>query len=65
MAEQRIFFSMLPDGFCGISLTDSCLMLPIKSVSALVGIGGNIEKKPYGCAICRKKDCFKRKEVMS
>ena len=65
VAEQRMFFSMLPDGFCGISLTDSCLMLPIKSVSALVGIGGNIEKKPYGCAICRKKDCFKRKEVMS
>ena len=65
VAEQRMFFSMLPDGFCGISLTDSCLMLPIKSVSALVGIGGNIEKKPYGCAICRKKDCFKRKEVKS
>lgn len=65
VAEQRVFFSMLPDDFCGISLTDSCLMLPIKSVSALVGIGENVEKKPYGCAICRKKDCFKRKEVVS
>lgn len=65
VAEQRMFFSMLPDSFCGISLTDSCLMLPIKSVSALVGIGENVEKRPYGCAICRKKDCFKRKEVMS
>lgn len=63
VAEQRLFFSLLPDKFCGISLTDSCLMLPIKSVSALVGIGKNVEKKPYGCAICRKKDCFKRKEV--
>lgn len=63
VAEQRLFFSKLPDGFCGISLTDSCLMLPVKSVSALVGMGEKVEKKPYGCAICRKKDCFKRKEV--
>lgn len=65
VAEQRVFFSMFPDHFCGISLTESCLMLPVKSVSALVGIGEQVEKKPYGCAICRKKDCFKRKEVKS
>lgn len=65
VAEQRLFFSMLPDGFCGISLTDSCLMLPVKSVSALVGVGKNVKKRPYGCAICKKKDCFKRKEVIS
>lgn len=63
VVEQQLFFSLLPEGFCGISLTDSCLMLPLKSVSALVGIGKNVEKRPYGCAICRKKDCFKRKEV--
>lgn len=63
VVEQRLFFSLLPDKFCGISLTDSCLMLPIKSVSALVGIGKDVEKRPYGCAICKKKDCFKRKEV--
>jgi hypothetical protein len=61
VSEQKLFFSLLPHQFCGISLLDSCLMLPIKSVSALVGIGENIEKKPYGCAICRKKDCFKRR----
>lgn len=61
VAEQQLFFSMLPERFCGIILTDSSLMLPVKSVSSLIGIGKNIEKKPYGCAICRKKDCFKRK----
>lgn len=63
VAEQHLFFSLLPGRFCGITLTGSSLMLPVKSVSALVGIGKEVEKKPYGCAICRKKDCFKRKEV--
>lgn len=61
VAEQQLLFSLLPPAFCGVTLTKSSLMLPIKSVSALVGIGVNIEKKPYGCPICRKKDCFKRR----
>ena len=61
--EQQLLFSLLPPSFCGITLTDSCLMLPIKSVSSLIGIGRNIEKKPYGCSICQRKDCFKKKEI--
>lgn len=65
VAEQQHLFSMLPVKFCGVTLTGSSLMLPVKSISALVGIGSEIEKKAYGCAICRKKDCFKRKEVVS
>lgn len=62
--EQQLLFSLLPQVFCGISLTDSSLMLPIKSVSSLIGIGRNIEKKPYGCSICQRKECFKKKEVL-
>lgn len=62
--EQQLLFSLLPHAFCGISLTDSSLMLPIKSVSSLIGIGRNIERKPYGCSICQRKDCFKKKEVL-
>ena len=61
VSEQQMLFSLFPLSFCGITLTESSLMLPIKSVSALIGIGKDIEKKPYGCAICRKKDCYKRK----
>lgn len=59
--EQQILFSMLPDRFCGVTLTESSLMLPVKSVSAVIGIGKNVVRKPYGCAICKKKDCFKRR----
>lgn len=60
VAEQQQLFSMLLPGFCGVTLTSSSLMLPIKSVSAVVGLGKDITKKPYGCAICRKVDCYKR-----
>lgn len=61
IAEQRILFSLLPTAFCGVTLTESCLMLPIKSVSAVVGIGSTMKKRPYKCALCTKKDCYKRK----
>lgn len=68
ITEQQHFFSLLPKLFCDVHLTSSSLMLPIKSVSTVIGIGETIEKKPYGCAICRKKDCYKRErreEVLS
>ncbi len=61
VSEQKILFSRLPDGFCGVTLTESCLMVPIKSVSAIIGFGRELKKMPYGCAICRKKDCYKRR----
>lgn len=61
VSEQKKLFSLLPDDFCGIHLTDSCLMLPIKSVSSLIGAGMKIQKKAYGCAICKNKNCYKRR----
>lgn len=61
VAEQHVLFSLLPEGFCGVRLCESGLMLPIKSVSAVVGIGPEVERKEYGCALCRKADCFRRK----
>lgn len=46
----------------GIKLTDSFLMMPSKSVSAVMGIS----KKPRhcsveGCEVCTKKDCLYRR----
>lgn len=61
VSEQRMLFSLLPAGFCGVTLTESCLMLPLKSVSSVVGIGPHVEDQPYSCAICRKIDCYRRK----
>ena len=55
LSEQKLLFSLLPDGISGITLTDSCLMLPIKSVSGIVGVGEKAIKRPYGCAVCNMK----------
>lgn len=60
VSEQRKFFALFPEKFCGVSLTESCLMMPIKSISTLMGVGKGMQKKPYGCAICKMKDCYKR-----
>ncbi|MFR2061496.1 MAG: vitamin B12 dependent-methionine synthase activation domain-containing protein [Alistipes sp.] len=61
VTEQHLLFGMLPDRPCGIELTESSLMYPIKSVSGIIGIGSRVERKPYGCTICRNTACYKRR----
>lgn len=58
--EQHKLFSLLPEGFCNISLTESALMVPTKSISGIIGIGKNAKKRAYQCNICKRKDCFRR-----
>lgn len=60
VSDQHNLFSLLPEKFCGISLTESALMIPIKSVSAFVGIGKKVERKDYECSICDIEFCYKR-----
>ncbi len=43
----------------GVTLTDSLLMSPTKSVSAVIGIGA-CKTQGEGCARCDKKDCIYR-----
>lgn len=61
VSDQHTLFSLLPDAPCGVTLNDSSLMSPIKSISGVIALGPEIEKKPYGCAICGKKDCYKNR----
>jgi len=60
VSEQHVLFSLFPQDFCGVTLTESALMLPIKSVSGIVGIGANVERKDYICNRCGVKDCTYR-----
>lgn len=46
---------------CGVRLTDSCLMIPIKSVSGVIGIGENVKKLDYTCGLCDYAKCYKRR----
>ena len=55
--DQHNVFSFFTKNFCGVSLTNSALMLPIKSISGIIGIGKHVEYKPYFCDVCGRKDC--------
>ncbi len=61
VSDQQALFALLPEAPCGITLNGSSLMSPIKSISGVIALGPKVEKKPYGCAICGKKDCYKNR----
>lgn len=61
VSEQPKLFSLFEEERpCGIELTESCLMLPVKSVSGVIGVGPEVRYLPYSCNICDMKMCYKR-----
>jgi hypothetical protein len=63
VAEQHKLFELLPKDFCGVSLTDSALMKPLKSISGFIGGGKNITYHQYKCRFCKQKQCiYKQKQ---
>jgi len=62
VVEQHKLFRLMPGYFCGIRLTPSALMDPVKSVSGFIGIGENVKRLPYTCSFCDMKDCLYRKK---
>lgn len=59
--DQKQLFSLLPRNECAIELSDSCLMVPVKSVSGIIGIGKNVRKSSYSCDICNNQTCIYRR----
>lgn len=61
VSSQHDLFSLFPvEKPCGITLSESALMNPIKSVSGVIGIGKDVRKLDYSCGICENKNCFRR-----
>jgi hypothetical protein len=60
VSEQHLLFSFFPVNFCGITLTESALMVPLKSVSGIIGIGKTVKRVDYSCDSCGLKDCTYR-----
>jgi hypothetical protein len=60
VAEQHKLFSFFKGNFCGITLTESALMNPVKSISGVIGIGRNVRFTPYQCKLCEEKNCIYR-----
>mgnify|MGYP000896165078 FL=1 len=61
VAEQHKLFRLMPANFCGISLNDSALMSPEKSVSGFIGIGREVRFNDYTCGLCDMEDCIYRR----
>lgn len=63
VSEQKKLFPLFPLAEpCGIRLTDSSLMLPIKSVSGVIGVGDSVRKLEYTCGLCNYDRCYRRKQ---
>lgn len=60
--EQQRLFTFFPKEPCGVHLTDSSLMIPIKSVSGVIGLGLDVRYNPYTCGLCDFAKCYKRKK---
>jgi len=60
VSDQHKLFSFFPKNCCGIRLTDSSLMYPIKSVSGIIGMGREVKFRQYTCDLCNQADCLNR-----
>jgi hypothetical protein len=62
IGEQRELFTLVDADSAGIRLTESCLMIPKKSVSGIVGLGpkGKVFNN-IPCDVCDRADCRGRK----
>jgi len=61
--EQQQLFSLFEQKQpCGVTLTDTSLMIPLKSVSGLIGIGENVKKLEYTCGLCNYSQCYKKRK---
>lgn len=63
ITEQKKLFQIFPEKYLDISLTESCLMIPIKSVSGVVGIGKEVHYNEYICNLCKDRSCTYRKSA--
>lgn len=60
ISEQKKLFQIFPENFLNISLTESCLMIPTKSVSGIIGIGKEVKFNEYTCNLCNDVRCSYR-----
>jgi hypothetical protein len=63
LSGQRELFRLLDGNPCGIELSEVCLMMPIKSISGVIGIGSEVIENQYGCRFCELENCYKKKKI--
>ena len=63
LAGQQALFGAIGEHGTGVTLSATCLMSPIKSVSGIIGVGSDVRRREYGCAVCNNKTCIYRKII--
>lgn len=58
VAEQQKLFKLMPENFCGVKLSESSLMSPIKSVNGIIAMGKQVKQSGYQCRWCSEKNCI-------
>ncbi|MFC2024803.1 vitamin B12 dependent-methionine synthase activation domain-containing protein [Chloroflexota bacterium] len=61
VTQQKMVFRAMKGDYAGIHLIDSCLMLPRKSISGIIGIGPRDVEDYNPCKTCDKHDCAGRR----
>jgi len=65
ISQQKNIFQIIPADKIGVKLTDSCMMIPKKSLSWVVGVGKNIttpsKEESHSCKTCQAENCQFRK----
>jgi Vitamin B12 dependent methionine synthase, activation domain len=60
VSDQHSLFSLLPHNFCGVQLSESSMMIPVKTVSGIIPLGKNVKKQGYTCDTCTNTACFRK-----
>lgn len=63
VGEQQKLFACLGKRNCGVTLSASCMMRPVKSISGMIGIGKELPPRTYGCNLCELETCYRRKKL--
>lgn len=64
VSQQKVLFQAIDSTSVGVRLTESCLMIPQKSVSGIVGIGQLDTTRPPPClVVCHKRASCTHKRV--
>ena len=65
ISHQKEIFKIIPAYKIGVKLNDSCMMIPKKSLSWVLGVGKNIitpsKEEGHSCKTCQAKNCQFRK----
>ena len=65
VSQQQLLFPLFKGRTCGVRLNDSSLMVPIKSVSGIIGLGSSVHHLDYTCGLCDYQQCYKRRRHFS